>query len=360
MSLDLTQTYQTSQTTQTPPNPNLDFPLTALHLTLTCEAFGSIQFDGHRTGGQLRGALLGVMSRAVCAGDPRDPAHVRQCPVCWLVAANEKPGEERRGYTLVPPLEVIGPVLQSGQRFEFGLTLFGQAQRYLPYFLIALPEAGRAGIGRYVRGDPSQHQQGQRGQFSLRKASALNPFLGQETCVLAEGEQIVRLPEHPITHADVLHATTHELHAGRPVSFKLLFLSPTRLIVNERLLKAPDFGAIFRHVLRRLDDLAGQFADPSLVTGGWRRSMEEVQRLQAQANQAQLVDSRTQWVDEFSGSRRTNTWTPTGGFIGSANYVIPAASWQAILPWLLWGQLAQVGKNTVKGDGVFRIERLED
>ena len=88
--------------------------------------------------------------------------------------------------------------------------------------------------------------------------------------------------------------------------------------------------------------------------------MDEVQSLQAHANQAQLVEARTEWIDEFSGSRRTNTWTPTGGFIGNASYVIPTASWRAILPWLLWGQLAQVGKNTVKGDGVFRIERLGD
>ena len=347
------QTYPTNQPNPTNPTPNSqtsDFPLTALHLTLTCEAFGPMQFDGFRTGGQLRGALLGVMSRAICAGDPRDPEHVRQCPVCWLVAANEKPGEERRGYALMPPIDTR-PTLQSGQRFEFGLTLFGQAQRYLPYFLIALPEAGRAGIGRLVQGQQRDHP-GQRGQFSLRKASALNPFVGREECVLAEGEQIVHVLDRPISHADVLQASGHEPLDGPPVSFNLNFLTPTRLIVNERLLKAPDFGAIFKHVLRRLDDLAGQFADHS-----WRRPMDEVQSLQAHANNAQLVEARTRWVEEFSGSRRTNTYTPIGGFVGSARYIIPADSWHAILPWLLWGQVVQVGKNTVKGDGVFRVER---
>jgi hypothetical protein len=29
------------------------------------------------------------------------------------------------------------------------------------------------------------------------------------------------------------------------------------------------------------------------------------------------------------------------------------------LPWLLWGEVAQVGKDTVKGNGVFRMMNAE-
>jgi hypothetical protein len=29
--------------------------------------------------------------------------------------------------------------------------------------------------------------------------------------------------------------------------------------------------------------------------------------------------------------------------------------WRALLPWLLWGAVAQVGKDVVKGNGVYDI-----
>ena len=79
------------------------FTLTALQLRFTCEALTPIRLNGYNAGSNLRGALGQVMTRAYCAGDAHDPAHVSTCPVHWLLAANEHPGEGRRGYALVLP-----------------------------------------------------------------------------------------------------------------------------------------------------------------------------------------------------------------------------------------------------------------
>jgi hypothetical protein len=111
-------------------DPN-SFALTCLRLRFRCVAITTIQLGGLRAGSNLRGALLGVMRRAACLGDQSDPEHVAACPVCWLAAAQDHPGQERRGYAIAPPLE-IGQALQPGTLFAFYITLFGEAARYLP------------------------------------------------------------------------------------------------------------------------------------------------------------------------------------------------------------------------------------
>ena len=178
------------------------FPLTTLRLRFHCVAESHIQLGGLRAGSNLRGALVGLMRRATCAasglyplssrkerGDDRGmseakmKAHIAACPVCWLVAANDRPGQERRGYVITPPLPedpkgflrfpsavsgqppaISGDVpseaktfgvsesLEPGATFDFHITLFGDAARYLPYFVLAVPETGRIGVGRGTGG----------------------------------------------------------------------------------------------------------------------------------------------------------------------------------------------------------------
>jgi hypothetical protein len=320
------------------------FPLTALHLNFTCEATTPIALAPNKAGAQMRGALSNVMSRAYCAqGGRGDAAHVQTCPVCWLLAANEKPGEERRGYAL-DASALTQQTIRAGERFEFGLTLFGDARRYLPYFLLAVHEAGREGVGRF--------SDGQRGQFRLCRADALNPLDGTNECILAEGETLVHTPTRTITHADIMRPTDTPM--SEHVSFALHFLSPLRLIANDQLVKTPDFGAIFKQALLRTDQLARQFCDAN-----YRRDLTGLAELQARADRVRLLESRTHWVEIFSGSQRTGTQTPISGFMGSARYSCDAVSWRALLPWLLWAQITQVGKDTVKGNGVMRVERLD-
>ncbi len=338
------------------------FNLTALQLRFTCEAVTPINLNGYNAGSNLRGALGNVMRRAYCGhGTPTpypSPADKKQsagegngCPVCWLLAANEHPGEERRGYTLVPPLETwqVSPdsvrdqpdrqnlpgLYVPGQRFAFGLTLFGDAQRFLPYFILAVPEMGRLGVGAG------------RGQFALRSVTACDPIEGADQIVLAEGEALVRVPDHLITPDRMQQAADGLTPAER---LRLNFRTPLRLIDDGRLIKAPDFGVLFKRLLERLDELNVQYS------GGAARPAGEVQALQTLANQVRLIDADTQWLELQSGSRRTGRATPISGFIGSAEYGAPFGVWRALLPWLLWGTVAQVGKDVVKGNGVYRLE----
>ena len=341
------------------------FSLTALQLRFTCEAVTPLRLNSYSAGSNLRGALGNVMRRAYCpeadhfsarnlhaAGSTRqiDPQHAATCPVCWLLAANEHPGEERRGYALVPPAPVTtgdGPrmgVYQPGQRFEFGLTLFGDAQRFLPYFILAVPEMGRNGVGSPI--NDGRRSANSRGQFALRSVTATDPLEGADQIVLAEGESVVRVPDRLITPERVQQAADRIVPPDR---LGVNFITPMRLIDEERLVKAPDFGVLFKRLLERLDELNQQFG------GGERRTPQEVQGLQTLANQVRLIEAQTQWIELQSGSSRSGRTTWLSGFVGSAVYAATFNAWRALLPWLLWGQVAQAGKDVVKGNGVFEV-----
>jgi hypothetical protein len=86
--------------------PIFTHPLTftATPLVFVCEALTPLQLDGHRAGSNLRGALGEVMRRAYCGHSTLTPvpspwkgegdsAHSSTCPVCWLLAADERPGQ---------------------------------------------------------------------------------------------------------------------------------------------------------------------------------------------------------------------------------------------------------------------------
>lgn len=314
-------------------------PLTFTRLRFICEAETTLNLGGWRTGSNLRGALLNVMRHAVCAGDPNNPEHVKICPVCWLAASNEKPGVERRGYVIAPPLNAPES-FKAGERFSFQITLFGKATHSLPYFVLAVPEAGRIGVG------PG------RGKFSLKSVDS--PLLnGKVLPILKEGENTVYPPEGMEGEAEVLFAAekVFEGLSSQNPRVILRFRTPIRLIYQKRLLKAPDFSILLANILSRIDYLAMQHAEAA------RRPQSEREKIWDLANKVRLVEDKTRWADVASGSTRSGKRTWISGLVGEAKYSAAAEVWSALLPWLIWGEVAQVGKNTAKGNGLFEIKR---
>ncbi|OQY98808.1 MAG: hypothetical protein B6D41_02060 [Chloroflexi bacterium UTCFX4] len=337
------------------------FSLTTTHLRFVCEATTPLRLEADifRAGSNLRGALGQVMLRSYCAHPHQDPKGSLAraagqdergenlwglCPVHWLLAANEKPGEERRGYALVPPLPHDGAeCLNRGDAFEFGITLFGNAQKFLPYFILAVPEMGRAGIG------PG------RGKFELKRVWALNPLTGESEILFGDSGNLVRTPTVGVNHEMVMRNAECRMRNRETGDWRLEidFLTPTRLIEADRLAQAPEFAVLFARLLKRLDDLNEQFGD------GSRRGGEAAMALQRVAEQVRLAESHTRWVEVWSGSTRRGQSSPLSGIVGFGRYEAAVEVWRELLPWLLWGELAQVGKAAVKGNGVMRIKDEE-
>ncbi len=320
-------------------------PLTFTHLRFQARTLTPIRLGGYQGPERLRDALAQVMLRAVCPETYRrerpSPEHAAVCPACWLLAAQTDPGAARRVYSLAgpqPPLDVLA----AGQPFEFTITLFGEGFRFLPYFVLAASAMGDTGVG------PG------RGRFEIVSIHAVNPLTGASRAILAEGEKVVRPTALPVgwenaraaAQAQVRNACAERSRSDADI--RVRFLSPTRLIESESLVKAPDFGIFFRRLLERVDELSKQH------NGGERRPPEEVTELYALADQVRLVECSTQWIDLWGPSGRTGRDTPMSGFVGSAVY--RSKHWEKLLPWLLLGQGVQVGKLTSKGNGVFQVD----
>lgn len=311
-------------------------PLTFTHLRFQARAHTTIKLGEYQGAERLRDALAQVMLRAVCPDTQRaekpSPEHTEVCPACWLLAAQSDPGAVRRVYSLAGPQPLLD-TLAPNQPFQFTITLFGDGFRFLPYFVLAASAMGDTGVG------PG------RGKFEIVTIHAVNPLTGAAHAILSEGEKIVRPQSLPIGWGEA-EAVAREFPNEADV--RVRFLSPTRLIDSESLVKAPDFGIFFRRLLERVDELSKQH------NGGERRPPEEVTELYALADQVRLIEQSTQWIELWGPSGRTGRSTPMGGFVGFAVY--RSRHWDKLLPWLLLGQGVQVGKLTAKGNGVYQVD----
>lgn len=312
--------------------------LTLTHLTFDCIAETPIHLDHHWAGNRLRGALGYILLNTTCTQPYRQtiptPEHAATCPACWLLSHKLDPAHARRAYSIVPPIP-SQQIVHPGRRFSFTITLYGDGWQFLPYFVLAVSEMGRTGVG----GRPH----GQRGTFQVASITARNPLTQQEEVLLAPGADYVQVPTLNITWQDTLN-TPYTIHNSQ---LTINFLTPTRLIHHKRLMKQPNFAVFFRRLLHRIDTLGTQFAAIP------RRPVAECTALDQIAQQVQTIHSAVEWIELRPRSGRDRQHKPISGFVGQATY--RAVDWQPLLPLLLLGQGVQVGKSTTKGNGVYQL-----
>ncbi len=303
--------------------------LTYTHLQFDCIAETPINLGGHWAGNRLRGALGYVLLRTTCDQDGRGgDIHTANCPACWLLRHKLDASHARRAYSIIPPIPAPAHVMP-GQRFTFTITLFGGGWQFLPYFVLAVGEMGRSGVGR--------------GTFQIASITARNPFLQQEEVLLAPGDELVQVPELIVEWDDL----ADQVASFDSTRLTVQFLTPTRLIAQKQLVKAPNFAVLFRRLLHRVDTLGTQLANVS------RRPYEDIKRLNALADSVELLVDQTEWVELRPRSGRDHQHKPMSGFVGQAVY--QSRDWSTLLPILLFGQGIQAGKMTTKGNGVYQI-----
>jgi hypothetical protein len=361
--------------------------LTAHHLHFSLEVESTIELNEHK-GSALRGLLFNALR-----GPGRNPAlgfctqrHLKSCAECALVAvcpvaglvATLNPEAERgrdvpRPYAIKPPLD-DKTRYEPGKQLNFGLTLFGDALNLFPYVVMGLRQAERGGLGRRLP-RPEAGDRPQRGRFKLRSAQAINLLTGEVQDILQAGSNLVQRPDLPVTQAQVVERSQQLLsqplaHSanGRhnqagvqlapspgKLELTLTFKTPTRIIEQERLLKAPDFTPLFHRLINRLLDLSREFSGGKETAGTSEDEQIDKGALLALSQQVELVDNRTHWADVWSYSARQGGKTPIGGLMGYAIYRANREVWAELLPYLLWGTIMHVGKNAVKGDGWFEV-----
>jgi hypothetical protein len=301
------------------------------HLWFTLAAQNRIEF-GPQVGGQIRGALYDALRRQTCSAPAghHDPAQAEHCPVCWLMAredwAAQRGKDIPRAFTVRPPTALA---YAAGEQVSFGLTLFGDAVELFPYIVLALPLMGQMGVG-YGRG-----------RFHLHTIEARNPLSQQRELLMSPGSTQVKRPTLAVT-PERIQARAASLGGDY---LTLRFLTPTRLTENGRLVKSPHFRTVMARLLERFDIMNREYGmgDPA---------PSPYETLVPLAENIQFVRDDTHWVEVYSGSRRAGTMTPISGFVGTASYHGDLAPFRE---WLLWGQSLQIGKDTVKGNGIYEV-----
>jgi hypothetical protein len=326
--------------------------LTAHWVRFTVRVESEIRFNGFK-GSALRGALTGALTRQYCPewqGGTPDPLHRQLCPVCQLLGwehADIEGGDIRRPYALIPPPDAT-TVYPAGASFSFILTLLGQRLHLLPYLILGVAAMGEGGVGR-------ADAHGQRGRFAVDAVDALHPLTGATRALVTAGTAgrgaSVELTTLPVTHEHVVAAAdalATQLDPARGLALR--FITPLRLNQEQRLVKAPAFFPLIKQVALRLLDLCAQH-------GAGRPPVRLKEELYPAADRVTLVRDATQWQELTGFSQRVGHVQQMGGLVGEAVYVAP--DWHTLLPWLVWGQVVQVGKNTVKGCGVYTVAPAE-
>lgn len=312
--------------------------LQAHALRFECEAVTEIVAPPFK-GSMIRGALFGALRQDFCLdqkGHACQDCKVRQvCPVCSLLATSDEDNprgiEVARPCTVEPPLE--GRTLyRPGERFCFGVTLFGSAWDLLPYVIIGVRRMGETGVGNRFKAP---------GRFVVRQIVAVDPIGNRAEEVYRHGDTLVRRSAICVTH-DAITSSSRSLGPTKGVTLELL--TPTRLVANGALVKRLTFPVFLRRLLRRLTDLT------RTATGGHPGFDHEA--LLRQAEHVWVSEDRTRWVDVPSFSSRQGRFTPIGGLVGAVTF---EGDLEPFAPWLTWGSITHVGKDCTKGGGWYRL-----
>jgi len=193
-----------------------------------------------------------------------------------------------------------------------------------------------------------------RGRYRLLAASAYNPHNGREQTLFREPEVMVMQPTLAVT-AESINARAQDLierARARERALQLNFLTPLRVIHHGGLMRWFTFSFFFQRLLERLYALGEHFdAEPDRFSKSALR--ETVSRLLPLAERVQVVEDHTEWWDVKGYSNRLKKQHYLGGLVGGVKLV--SEDWPALLPFLLWGQSVQLGKNVVKGGGWFEV-----
>ncbi len=291
-------------------------------------------------GTALRGALYQALSENFCS-EPYDqisPDHKQRCPVCWLLATEDPLAG--RGENIPRPLTVEPPLDRTtyppSQEMVFGFSLIGQAQNLLPYIARAVQKMGEIGLGKG------------RGRFRLLSIQEYTPLLDAERTLL-DGNTI-KIGTLHITPARISEAA-RDFKSQRVI---LELLTPLRLTAGQGLVKTITPRVFIQRLIERCQNLAEHYTVP--VAQGQRQTwLAEIDQLLEAAARLRTLYDETNWQDSFSGSQRQQRMTPIGGLVGRVAWSGEVNDLQLLLPWLLWGQSLHLGKNAVKGNGLYRV-----
>ncbi len=321
------------------------FRYVTLDVTMTAEAAAHLP---PYKGSTLRGAFGHAFRRVACPFRACPPCLVpKTCPYTYVF---ETPPRDETGWTArlpaVPHPFILEPppgdrtVYAPDEAMTFGLVLIGRAIDFAPYFVVALREMGRAGLGR--------------GRARWRLARITDRAAG---ATLYDGAtDAERLLAQPTVHFPSLAPAFPSLAPaassrsgggegeGEGAQVTVRFETPTRLKYDGHLNDKPEFHVLMRNLLRRLSALATCHCGFTLDV--------DFRDLIRRAEQVATRSADLRWVDWERYSARQDARMTLGGFVGTATF---AGDLAPFTPFLRLGEVVHVGKGTAFGLGKYQL-----
>jgi hypothetical protein len=290
-------------------------------------------------GSTFRGVFGHALKKVVCA------LKRQECHECLLKArcvyalvfetqAVLSPAEDSK-FTSPPHPFVIEPPqttetsFQAGSAFDFNLLLFGEVNNSLPYFVYAIDQMGRIGIGKKINA--------KRGRFVLKSVQV------EDRIIYSDADQ--KLNSTGISGTLSLSGQTENIEGG--FSVKFILETPLRIKFENRLKADLPFHVLVRAMLRRVSGLMHYY-------GNGEPDMD-YQGLVESARGVSIVASNLRWFDWKRYSQRQDREMLMGGMIGSVVYKGKIGEF---MPLIDFCSEVHIGKQTAFGLGKFIAERM--
>lgn len=346
------------------------FPYLLLRLALKPRE--TLKLPAQNKGNTLRGAFGSSFRRLVCVPECRNAQAcplAESCPYKLIFEPSPPQGSDRlsknqdipRPFIFRPPLD-SKTTYEAGETFEFELVLLGTAVNYLPYFVLAFREIVSGGFGL------------NRARCELTQVTA-NRGQGTGDLIYSTADQVFHQPQVS-SLGDYLNAR-HTLFPVTcnlsPILVAVSFLTPTYLRADGQIVREPEFHHLFKRLRDRLNALS-TFYGPGPIDADFKA-------LGGLAEKVRTVKRDVHWVERYRTSSKTHQRHELSGFVGSCIYdfsgvALPLPSGgglrvaesrisndltsDALLSWLLAGELCHVGKHAAWGDGWCAIEAGDD
>ncbi|GFP27978.1 hypothetical protein HKBW3C_02172 [Candidatus Hakubella thermalkaliphila] len=207
------------------------------------------------------------------------------------------------------------------------VILLGKAINYLPYFILAIQELGRMGLGK------------DRGKFILEKVKVYKNDNEYDTVYTLESEAISN--QQNIIDLNYL-ATKIKLSNVNEVT--IMFQTPTKIRLNNQNISCPDFNHLFRALIHRLSAISYFHCEKEPI-------LDFVQLIE-DSRSVERHFSQVNWIEYSRFSTRQKSDLLMGGFIGEVSY---KGMLNQFLPFILLGEAVHVGKNCTFGFGKYQL-----
>jgi hypothetical protein len=259
----------------------------------------------------------------------------RSCIYPYVFETPPPPGAAKmRRYTAAPHPFVLAPMdgdatgrtLGVGTPLALGLTLFGRANAYLPYFVHALQRAGEKGLGKG------------RGRLVLAAVEQEAACGSADWRTVYESEDRLR----------PLGAQTPPIPLPPRGVSTLTFATPLRLRREGHNVPSHDlrFSDLFGSLLRRISMLTYFHTDTPLET--------DFAGLVRESTRLPLTEADVRWREWSRYSSRQQTRMQMGGITGTVQ--VDLTGHDGLWPYLWLGQWTHVGKGTSMGLGRYAID----